>query len=70
MAIEKLSTLRNMLGTGITKEAQLGASNPKRQPKIRPTRLSLPHKHFVEYFAGVTNEPTRKCNENEENSSL
>jgi hypothetical protein len=65
MAIEKLSALRNMLGIGITVKVQLGASNLKQQPKIRPTRLSLPQKHFTEYFAGVTKEPTSKCNENE-----
>jgi hypothetical protein len=70
MAIEKLSALENVLGTGNTPEAQLGASKPKRQPKIRSTRLSLPHKHFVEHFAGVMKEPTRKCNENMENSSI
>jgi hypothetical protein len=66
MAIEKLSALRNMLGIRITVEVQLGASNLKQQPKIRPTRLSLPQKHFTEYFTGVTKEPASKCNENEE----
>jgi hypothetical protein len=43
--------------------ASTGASKTQaklRQPKIRPQRLSPPHKHFVEYLAVMIEKPPQR----------
>jgi hypothetical protein len=73
ITIEELLALRTGLGAGNTVESPISASKAQNEPtatKIDQHDNSLPHRHFIEYLAGMIKKSPQEYDENLKTLSL